>query len=310
MIEHLPFNALRAFEAAARHLSFRAAAQELHVTPAAISQQIKTLEDLLEVQLFHRFNRRLALTPAAQQALPKLREGLTQCVEAVNEIRNWRDNADLTIWMAPSFASKWFIPRLPRFTARYPGIDLNISASPDLIDDGEARDTIPAKNFRQQNIDLAIRFGKGHYPGCKVDKLFSVSVVPLCSPCLLNGTYPLKQPENLRNHTLIHDNTLYEGRPDWASWLKAANVKGVDASHGLRFNHIALALQAAIDGQGVVLSLYPLAADDLAAGRLVIPFDLSLPLNYAYYVISLEEKAQQTNIAVFRDWLLNEAAGN
>lgn len=140
-----------------------------------------------------------------------------------------------------------------------------------------------------------------------MEKLFSVSVVPLCSPHLLKGEHPLRRPEDLRHHTLIHDDTAHKGRPDWQDWLETAGVKGVDATRGLHFNHVSLVLQAAIDGQGVVLSLKPLAADDLAAGRLIIPFDFSLPVEYAYYVVCPETTAERFKITAFREWLLDEA---
>ncbi len=309
MTDHLPLNALKAFEAAARHLSFSKAAEELHVTPAAISQQIKTLEDLLGVQLFHRLNRALALTQAGQAGLPRLSEGFMKLAEGVRQIRGQSSTCTLTVWVAPSFAAKWLVPRLHRFAMAYSDIDLSISASSDLTDSAQAHSLIPADSFHRHNVDIAIRFGMGEYSGCRVDKLFSVTAVPLCSPRLLeDADHPLRCPDDLRYHTLLHDDTPYEGRPDWASWLKAAGVDGIDVNRGVHFNRVSLALEAAADGQGVVLSMRPLAAADLTAGRLVIPFDLSLPLNYAYYVISLKETAAEPKIIAFREWLLSEAA--
>ena len=307
MIENLPFSALRVFECAARHLSFKRAAQELFITPAAVSQQIKTLEHQLGVKLFNRLNRGLSLTDEATIGLPALIEGFQNIADSVHRIRSASENATLTVWMAPSFAAKWLIPRLHRFSEAHPGIDLNISASRNLMDSNSSKNTIPAENFRRDNVDIAIRFGKGKYPGCRVDKLFSVSAIPLCSPELLQGEHPLRAPEDLRFHTLLHDDTVYEGRPDWATWLKAAAVSKVDSTHGVHFNHVSLALTAAVEGQGVVLSMKALASDDIAAGRLVIPFNIGLPLEYAYYVITLEEYADQPRTAAFRDWLIEEA---
>ena len=308
MIENLPFGALRVFEAAARHLSFTRAAEELFITPAAVSQQIKTLEHQLGIKLFNRHNRGLSLTDEAQAGLPALIRGFENLSNSVQQIRNTNRNSSLTVWMAPSFASKWFIPRLQRFSEAHPNIDLNISASPNLVDSNSARNTIPAENFYRDNVDVAIRFGKGDYPGCRVDKLFPVYAIPLCSPKLMQGDHPLKKPEDLRFHTLLHDDTRYEGRPDWATWLKAANVSGVDSSRGVHFNHGSLAINSAINGQGVVLSMKVLASGDLAAGRLVVPFDIGLPLEYAYYLITLEEFTDHPHTAAFRDWLLAEAA--
>lgn len=304
MADHLPFNALRAFEAVARHLSFKQAAEELFVTPAAISQQVKSLEDALGVELFHRYNRKIELTDAARLGLPKLAEGFANLSEAVNLLKATPQASTLTVWMAPSFAAKWLMPRLPRYRSTHADIDLKISASRDLIDNGKARNTIPAENFRRDNVDIAIRFGRGDYPGCRVDKLFSVVAIPLCSPSLLEGLSPLRTPADLRNHTLLHDDTPYEGRPGWSTWLSAAGVGDIESGHGMSFNSVSLALAAAIAGQGVVLTLQALATDDIAAGRLVAPFELSLPMQSAYYVISLQDKADLPNIREFREWLL------
>ena len=278
MIENLPFSALRVFESVARHLSFKRAAEELFITPAAVSQQIKTLEHQLGVKLFNRHGRGLSLTEEAKAGLPMLTEGFEKLVDSVHRIRGANEDATLTVWMAPSFAAKWLIPRLHRFHEACPGIDLNITASRNLIDSNTSKKTIPAENFKRDNVDIAIRFGKGDYPGCRVDKLFSVNAIPLCSPRLLEGEHPLRSPEDLRFHTLLHDDTRYEGRPDWATWLKAAEVDNVDFTHGVHFNHVNLALTAAVEGQGVVLSIKALASEDIAAGRLVIPFDIGLPL--------------------------------
>lgn len=308
MIENLPFSALRVFECAARHLSFKLAAEELFVTPAAVSLQIKTLEDQLGVKLFHRHNRGLTLTDQAKSGLPALSAGFESIVDSVHQMRSSSENKALTVWMAPAFAAKWLMPRLHSFSEAHPGIDLTISASIKLIDSNTTKKTIPAENFHRDDVDIAIRFGKGDYPGCRVDKLLTVSAIPLCSPSLLKGKHALRRPEDLQHHTLLHDDTRYEGRPDWATWLKTANVKNVDASHGMHFNHVNLALAAAIDGQGVVLSMAALASDDIKSGRLVIPFDISLPLQQAYYLITLEEYVDHPRIAAFREWIIDEAS--
>ncbi|MBX2823473.1 MAG: transcriptional regulator GcvA [Gammaproteobacteria bacterium] len=307
MAEHLPFNALRAFEAAARHLSFKLAAEELFVTPAAISQQIKFLEDTLGIPLFHRYNRKIELTDAAKRGLPKLIEGFSTLSDGVALMKQPDDSSALTVWTSPAFATKWLMPRLPEYRRAHPDVDLNISGNRDLIDNGRARKTIPAENFRRDKVDIAIRFGQGDYPGCRVDKLLSVSAIPLCSPSLLDGPAPLESPDDLRHHTLLHDETPYEGRPAWSAWLEAAGVGDIDSTHGMTFNSAALVLAAAIAGQGVALTLQTLADDDIADGRLVIPFDLSLPMDYDYYVITLEETADQPEIKAFREWLLDSA---
>ncbi len=308
MIENLNFSALRVLECAARHLSFKEAARELFVTPAAVSLQIKNLENHLGFKLFERYNRGLVLTPEAVAGLPTLTLGFEQIVKSVQQMRNASSNQSVTVWMAPAFAAKWLVPRLPKFSAIYPFVDLNISASTSLIDGGTNQSAIPAENIRQHEVDIVIRFGKGHYDGCQVDKLFDVSAIPLCSPKLLEGPHPLLKPSDLCHHKLLHDQTRYEGRPTWATWLAAAKVDNVNPSHGVRFNHVDLALTAAAEGQGVVLSMAALAADDIAAGRLIIPFELSLPLDYAYYMMTLPENLEQPHVAAFRDWVLEEAS--
>jgi LysR family glycine cleavage system transcriptional activator len=306
MSERLPpLNALKAFEAAARHLSVTKAALELNVSAGAVSHQIRNLEAHLGVQLFHRQNHGLSLTAAGQAALPPMREGFGRLAEAVQQMRSGQQRQGaLRVAAPPSFAAKWLAGRLSRFAARHPGLDIVLSADPDLIDESaDGSNGAPG----DPDIDLAIWFGAGQYPGSRVDKLFDVSAVPLCSPRLLAGEDAIRQPADLRHHTLLHDDTAYAGRPDWGAWLAAMDVQGVDASRGLRFNHSALALEAAAEGQGVVLSLRLLALADLAAGRLVMPFEFGLPLRSAYYVVSPETTADRPDNVAFRQWLLAEA---
>ncbi|MBI2313673.1 MAG: transcriptional regulator GcvA [Betaproteobacteria bacterium] len=309
---HLPpLNSLRAFEAAARHLSFKKAAQELHVTPAAISHQVKGLEESLGVKLFHRLPRGLRLTDEAQSALPKLREGFDCLAAAIERTRRHGMAGILTVSTPPSFATRWLVPRLQLFAARYPDVDLRISTTMNTIDD--RRDDAPAgiglAGVRDGDADVTIRFGSGRYPGCRVDKVFAVSYIPVCSPRLSAGEPPLRQPEDLRNHTLLHDDTLPDlaERPSWDQWLKAAGVPDVDVSRGPHFNSSVLALEAAVDGLGVALGMRPLVAPDIAAGRLVAPFDISVPSGFAYYLVCAEAVADRPRVAAFRDWLLEEA---
>jgi len=309
MLGHLPLNALIAFEAAARHQSFKRAAEELHVTPAAISQQIRSLEELLGITLFHRLPRGLALTPVGEASLPLLREGFAQISDAVSRMRGAVRSNGLNVWMAPSFAAKWMIPRLKGFSELHPDIATSITASAELMDRSDGATAFPASALREHDVDLAIRFGRGVYPGCRVEKLMPAVALPLCSPALLEqDDHPLRHPRDLAHHTLLHDDTPYEGRPDWDTWLAAAGIDGVDASRGIRFNHVSLALDAAAEGQGVVLSIGQLASADLAAGRLVVPFTTQVPLDYAYYLISLEDSTNQENVDAFRNWLMDEAS--
>lgn len=303
-----PLKALRAFDAAARHGSLRKAAEELHVTPAAISQQIKSLEDMLGVALFHRRPRGLELTEAGTAGLPKLREGLVCLREAVQQMRAENTREILTVWMAPSFAAKWLVPRLHRFVLNYPDVDIRIAANPQLIIGSSNRNPLSVDDFQFNSIDVAIAFSRGQHPGCRAVKLLSARAIPLCSPALLNGEHPLRAPADLRHHTLLHDDTDYGDRPDWSNWLVQAGVEDIDAQRGPRFNQAALVLEAAADGQGVALTMDVLAGADLATGRLVVPFGPGLPLSHAYYIVYPQHTDQPERIAVFRDWLLKEAA--
>ena len=243
MSDHLPLTALRTFEAAARHLSFRAAADELHVTPAAVSQQIKTLEELLGVKLFHRLHRGLALTASARAALVPLQEGFARLGDGLRLLKGTAESSRVNVWMAPAFAARWLLPRLERFVSEQPDTELWINASAELIDSATSRLELTAELMRSEQIDLAIRFGHGNYPGCRVAHLMAAAVTPLCSPSLVSrATQPLRSPADLIHHTLLHDDTPYEGRPGWAQWFEAAGVDDVDARRGLHFNNLQLAM--------------------------------------------------------------------
>jgi LysR family glycine cleavage system transcriptional activator len=304
-----PLNCLRAFEAAARYSSFRKAADELHVTPAAVSHQVKALERHLGIRLFYRQPRSLELTPAAVACLPKLREGFGALATAADLIRAGARRETLFLEVAPSFAVKWLGRRIDRFVSAHPDIDLHIEAKPQTID-GRPFDGVGDEAWRpitRQN-GVAIRFGSGRYAGCRSEKLFSVGVTPLCAPALLHAAAPLREPGDLRHHTLLHDDTLDagDGRSKWQIWLDAAGVEGIELARGPRFNHAALALDAAADGMGVALGYPVLASADIAAGRLITPFSLMVPLDEAYYVVCQEDASEQRGIAAFRAWLLQE----
>lgn len=306
---HLPpLNSLRAFEAAARHANFRKAADELHVTPAAVSHQVKALEDHLGIQLFYRQARALALTPAAQACLPQLRDGFDALATAAELIRTGSRRETLFLEVAPSFAVKWLGRRIDRFVCAHPDIDVHIEAKPQAID-GRPGDGADEWRPLARLNSVAIRFGMGRYPGCRSERLFSVAVTPMCAPGLLNSGRGLRRPDDLRHHTLLHDDTLDrdDGRSKWAMWLAAAGVEGIDLTRGPYFNHAALALDAAADGSGIALSYPLLAAADLSAGRLVAPFALAVPLDRAYYLVCQESIAGQRSVAAFRDWLFEEA---
>jgi LysR family glycine cleavage system transcriptional activator len=307
-----PLNSLRAFEAAARHMSFRKAADELNVTPAAISHQLKALEDYLGVKLFRRANRRVELTPAARLAAPYLHAGFRAIVEAVEQLRTAERSNQLTVSAAPSFAAKWLMPRLHRFVSRHPQIDVRLSARmrsnrPQLRGLSVRREI---NDGSLDGADLAIGFGDGDFPDMKVERLLELTVAPMVSPQGLRAEHPLNVPDDLRHYTLLHDDTGYfaSGRLNWDCWLQAARAAQVQTAHGVHFSHANLALDAAVDGLGVVLSVTALAASDLAVGRLVLPFELTLKADYGYYVVCDPGDAERPAIQAFTGWLLEEAS--
>jgi LysR family glycine cleavage system transcriptional activator len=293
----LPLNALRAFEAAARHLSFNDAATELHVTPAAISHQIKALETELGVKLFRRLNRAVRLTDAGQACLPGLRDGFARIADAVAKARRSDAGGVLTITATPAIAAKWLVPRLERFRSEHPGIDLRVDASLHMVD------------FAREDVHIGLRYGRGRYPGLYTELLLRTEVFPVCAPSLLKGKHPLRRPADLRHHALIHDDTIAMDAscPDWTMWLRAAGVVDVDPTRGEQFNQAALAIDAAIRGRGVALVRDVFAAEDLAAGRLVRPFGDATPVDFAVYVVMPPELVKVPKVKAFRDWLHAEA---
>ena len=291
-----PLNSLRAFEAAARHLSFQNAAEELSVTPGAISQQIKKLEDILQTPLFHRDSRAVTLTEAGRVLRPDLSRGFESLDDAVQQLKQSAEHQHITVSMTPSFAAKWLVPRLEKWTAQQPNVDVRISASLGLA------------NFGPDGVDLGVRFGSGNYDGLTSALLLKESFVVVCSPIFIDGSKQIKTPEDLHDHTLIHVSGP-QGTPgtDWQEWLKSAGVDGIDTSRGLVFDDTAVAILAAIGGQGVLLSRRALVEDDIAAGRLALPFDLDLPLEFAWRIVAPEGKLKRPEVSAFRDWLLSEA---
>jgi LysR family glycine cleavage system transcriptional activator len=290
-----PLSSLRCFEAVARQLSFSKAADELHVTPGAVSQQIRSLEELLGTRLFDRTRRSVALTDAATRMLPDVQAGLEMLSRAVSSKTALFGERTLTISVAPSFASKWLLPRLASFYEQHPDIDLRISATVGLAD------------FKRDNVDLAIRLGHGSYPGLHAESLFAESLTPLCAPDLLRRKGRLKKPDDLRKHRLIHDTSIPGGgeQGGWERWLALAGAKQVSAQRGARFTLAELAMQAAIDGAGVVLGRVVLAEGDLAAGRLVRPFKTVLPLDVSYFLVKSNAASPRQEIQCFRDWLFS-----
>ncbi|MDP1716448.1 MAG: LysR family transcriptional regulator, partial [Burkholderiales bacterium] len=254
-----PLNALKAFEAAARHLSVKKAALELNVTPAAVSHQIRALEEYLGIQLFHRYNRALELTDAARVSLPKMREGFDCLAQAVDRLRTHHSPSMLTVSAAPSFAARWLMPRLHRFLVAHTEIDVRLSARVRRVSiDGKA-DVAERATLEGwlDDSDVAILYGHGHYPGLQATKLFDLTVTPICSPKLLEGEHPLRTPADLKHHILLHDETgdLYDNESFWNVWLAAAGVTGLDTARGPHFSHAVLAFEAAIESVGVLASL-------------------------------------------------------
>ena len=295
---HLPpLSALRAFEATARLRSFGKAAVELNVTPAAISHQIHALEEDLGVRLFHRLNRSIELTASARVLLPGLSDAFTGIHASVRRLRAHNDTGTLTVTASPSIAAKWLVLRLHRFQERYPEIDVRISTSDDVVD------------LTKGDFDIAIRYGTGRYPGLTVELLLQNEVFPACSPHLLEAGPPLRSPEDLRHHALIHDQAVDRDplAPTWAMWLKAAGVTSVPEAAGLTFSVGYMALDAAIAGHGVVLAYSTIAAADLAAGRLLRLFSLALPDLFAYYIVTAPGALERPKVRAFRDWLRQEA---
>ncbi len=293
-----PLNSLRVFEAVARNLSFSKAAEELNVTPGAVSQQIKALEDFLGSPIIRRQKKGLLLTDEAQASLPPLREAFEKLVEVGDILSQRNESGRLRISVAPSLAAKWLVPRLDHFAEKHPEFEVWLSADMGIVD------------FTADDVDLAIRYGSGAYSGLHTDYLMSETIVPVCSPRLMMGDHPLRTPADLVNHTLLHDGSpdKDEKCPDWSMWLKAAKVGGVTANRGPTFNQSSLVIEAAVAGKGVALAKAALALSDLEAARLVIPFDMTTPTDFAYYIVHPKSKINNRAVKVLTKWLHHEAA--
>ncbi|MCH4897450.1 transcriptional regulator GcvA [Pseudomonas sp. B707] len=291
MLPRLPsLNGLRAFECAARHLSFTRAAEELNVTQTAISHQIRRLEDELGVRLFMRLKDGLALTEEGNAYLPGIRSAFLELRYSTEKLLESSNNSVLTISTLVSVASKWLLPRLPSFRKAHPEIDVRISASIERVD------------FRKGGIDAAIRYGDGNWPGLRADWLMSDEIFPVCSPRLLTGDKPLNTPVDLARHPLLQVSGVTAN--DWNDWLHAAGQPPLTAKGPrLTFDLAMMAVQAAIDGQGVCIGRSTYVDDDLRAGRLVAPFDLRLKSASGFYLVTPHDQAESKKIVAFRGWL-------
>ncbi|WP_375057683.1 transcriptional regulator GcvA [Zobellella sp. DQSA1] len=283
-----PLNALKAFEAAARNLSFTRAAEELFVTQAAISHQIKGLEEYLGIKLFRRRNRSLLLTEEGQSYFLEIKDIFSAISDATERLLARSAKGALTVSLQPSFAIQWLVPRLVRFSEVHPDIDVRIKAVD--LDEGSLTD----------DVDVAIYYGKGNWPGLRADKLHIEYLIPVCSPMLLMGTKPLKTPEDLTRHTLLHDTS----RRDWKAWFKQLDIQAANVNQGPIFSHSSMVIQAAIHGQGVALGHSVLTQPEIDAGRLVCPFEQVLMSKNAYYLVCHESQAALGKIAAFREWML------
>ena len=312
MIYRLPsLNALRVFEAAARHLSFKEAANELSITQAAVSHQIKGLEEYLGVELFRRAGRGVQLTEAARACLPRLREGFDSIAAAVETMRERAAETDLLITAPPVFTARWLMPRLADFAKREPKIELRVFASSKMVDAGalDSPTLVSGLDLREDVSGVEIHLGVGHYPGYRADHLFGVSMTAVANPDVVKGKPPLRTPADLAHQTLLHDDAmeLVAGGNAWLRWLQNAGVADrVDASHGPRFSSNILALEAASQKLGVALALRPLVDADLQSGRLCAPFEVEMKPQSAYYLVCPEVVADRPAVAAFRKWLLEQ----
>lgn len=285
-----PLNSLKAFEAAARHLSFTRAADELFVTQAAVSHQIKALEEFLGIKLFLRKNRSLLLTEEGQGYYLDIKDIFSSLQDATQRLLARGAKGAITVALPPSFAIQWLVPRIHKFSAQYPDIDVRIKAVD--FDEGHLTD----------DVDVAIYYGRGKWPGLQADKLHTEYLTPICSPLLFQSDKPLDTLDDLRYHQLLHD----ASREPWKNWIREFNVLGVNVNQGPIFSHSMLVLQAAALGQGIALGHSVLARPEIQAGRLICPFDEKLITKNAYYVVCHESQAELGKIATFRDWVLTQ----
>lgn len=292
-----PLNLLEGFEAAARTLSFTRAASELFLTQSAVSRQIKTLEAWMGVALFERHTRALSLTPAGLALQRTVDEVLRQVHDSARRIRQPAQGRTFTVTTTPTFASLWLIPRLGAYTTAHSRVDVRISASNELVD------------LDRTGIELAIRYG-GPSTAAQGRRLFGEEVLPVCAPALMHdASRPLRTPEDLRHHTLLHFDDGLRGAPalNWATWLQAVGLPNLEAAGALHFSHYEQVVLAAINGQGVALGRNPLLRRTIREGRLCVPFGARTVAARAYYVVQGQAAAGNEDVARFVDWLVAEA---
>jgi len=287
-----PLNALKVFEASARHLSFTRAAEELFVTQAAISHQIKALEEFIGLKLFMRKNRALLLTEEGQSYYLDIKDVFNNIQEATQRLLARGEKGAITVSVQASFAIQWLVPRLKEFSILYPDIDVRIKA----VDKPD--------NLLTDDIDVAIYYGRGDWGDVHAVKLHQEYLIPVCSPLIFSSGKKLKNIEDLANHTLLH----YSSREDWKRWFKKIGLKGIDVNHGPIFSHSAMVVQAAIHGQGIALAHSVLAKPDIDSGRLICPFNEVLLSNNSHYIVCKEHQLDLGKISAFREWVLDTVA--
>jgi LysR family transcriptional regulator, glycine cleavage system transcriptional activator len=304
-----PLSTFRTFEAAARHLSFRKAAGELNVTPSAVSQQIKKLESYLGVKLFQRDTNTLQLTEHGVSMIPNIRDGLECFVAGVESTRRVRSRI-LNVSAPPSFATRWLVHHVAGFSAAHPNVAIRITSNPDNIDGPEALAAMASQPIdpRKEAGEVAIRFGSGEYPGCWVERLLMPEYVLVCSSGLAASDKPLRSLRDLRKQVLIHDEMIPEvgKRPSWYEWMKRAGVRGIDTESGPRYSNSVLVHEAVLEGLGVALVIKQHVEADVAKGRLVIPFQITLPSAYAYYLVISRKDVAKEVVQEFREWVNRE----
>lgn len=301
MTKLVHLNALRALEASARHRSFAAAAAELHVTPAAVGQLVRTLEAWLGTPVFHRGSsgrERLVPTEATELALADIRAGLDRLTLGLERLKEGSPHGVLTVTVSPAFAAKWLLPRIESFHRAWPDTEVRLDTSLKPVD------------LAAQGVDIGVRYGAGQWPGLTAEKLLEEEIYPVCSPRWLEGARRLRRPSDLLAETLIHDLSMDgdAGFPTWAAWLRAAGVTGAPRGRGTRINNAAAVLQAAVEGQGVALGRSVMARDDVASGRLVRLFpQVSFASPRAYFIVYRPQCSGVPRLQAFRDWLLEQA---
>lgn len=294
-MRHLPpLNALRFFESSARHRSFAAAAKELFVTASAVSHQVKTLEENLGVMLFNRTGRQVTLTAEGEQYLTSVRHAFDEIEMATERLTAGQEGNVVKISVAPNFLTRWLMPRMSRFQALYPDIDLEINASMGLLD------------FDRTNTDMAIYFGNGDWDDIEVHFLRKVTLVPVCSPRLLTGRYPLKTPADLANQTLIY---VSKRKWEWENWLQLSGVDFITVRHNLQMSSGQLATAAAQEGLGVALADSTLTSREINAGQLVVPFNIPLDTHRAFYLVYRKQRPLTAGMKAFKEWMMTEMQG-